>query len=130
MELLLALPQARQRYGHPFDENLAGEFGRFGFGPVDQAAKSLYIEAREATKSMDDIAADAFMLRAAEPRLRRARAAAANEPEVSRPAIVRLRLDRCALSAHVHDQVLTEVPVCSAASMAVATSRRSASLAW
>jgi hypothetical protein len=62
VELLLALPQAWRRYGHPFDENLAGEFGRFGFGPVDQAAKSLYIEAREATKSMDDIAADAFML--------------------------------------------------------------------
>ncbi len=62
VELLLALPQAWQRYGHPFDERLAGEFGRFGFGPVDQAAKSLYIEAREATKSMDDIAADAFML--------------------------------------------------------------------
>lgn len=62
VELLLALPQAWQRYGHAFDENLAGEFGRFGFGPVDQAEKCLYIEAREATKSMDDIAADAFML--------------------------------------------------------------------
>jgi hypothetical protein len=29
---------------------------------VDAAAKNLYVEAREATKSMDDIAADAFML--------------------------------------------------------------------
>jgi hypothetical protein len=62
VELLLALPQAWQRYGHPFDEALAGEFGRFGFGPVDAAAKNLYVEAREATKSMDDVAADAFML--------------------------------------------------------------------
>jgi hypothetical protein len=62
VELLLALPAAWRRYGHSFDEALAGEFGRFGFGPVDQAAKDLFIEAREATKSMDDIAADAFML--------------------------------------------------------------------
>jgi hypothetical protein len=62
VELLLALPQAWQRYGHPFDEALAGEFGRFGFGPVDAGAKNLYVEAREATKSMDDIAAEAFML--------------------------------------------------------------------
>jgi hypothetical protein len=62
VELLLALPQAWQRYGHAFDEALAGEFGRFGFGPVDAAAKNLYVEAREATKSMDDIAAESFML--------------------------------------------------------------------
>jgi hypothetical protein len=62
VELLLALPQAWQRYGHSFDEATAGEFGRFGLGPVDAAAKNLYVEAREATKAMHDLAADALML--------------------------------------------------------------------
>jgi hypothetical protein len=62
VELLLALPQAWQRYGHSFDEATAGEFGRFGLGPVDAAAKNLYIEAGEATKAMQDLAAEAFML--------------------------------------------------------------------
>lgn len=62
VELLLALPQAWQRYGHSFDERTAGEFGRFGLGPADATAKNLYIEAREATKAMHDLAAEAFML--------------------------------------------------------------------
>jgi hypothetical protein len=62
VELLLALPQAWQRYGHSYDETTAGEFSRFGLGPVDAAAKNLYVEAREATKSMQDLAANAFML--------------------------------------------------------------------
>jgi hypothetical protein len=62
VELLLALPQAWQRYGNAFDESTVGEFGRFGLGPADAAAKNLYIEAREATKAMHDLAAEAFML--------------------------------------------------------------------
>jgi hypothetical protein len=62
VEVLLALPQAWQRYGHSFDEATAGEFGRFGLGPVDAAAKNLYVEARESTKAIHDLAADAFML--------------------------------------------------------------------
>ena len=62
VELLLALPQAWQRYGHSFDERTAGEFSRFGLGPADAAAKNLYIEAREATKVMHDLAAESFML--------------------------------------------------------------------
>jgi hypothetical protein len=62
VELLLALPQAWRRYGHSFDEATAGEFGRFGFGLVDAAEKNLYVEAREATKAMDDLAAETFML--------------------------------------------------------------------
>jgi hypothetical protein len=62
VELLLALPQAWQRYGHSFDESSAGEFGRFGLGPADATAKNLYVEAREATKAMHDLAAEAFML--------------------------------------------------------------------
>jgi len=79
VELLLALPQAWRRYGHPCDENLAGEFGRFGFGPVDQAAKSLYMEAREVHGRHRRRSVHASRSnRAAEPRLRRARAAAAN----------------------------------------------------
>jgi hypothetical protein len=62
VELLLALPQAWRRYGNAFDENMVGEFGRFGLGPADAAARNLYIEAREATKAMHDLAAEAFML--------------------------------------------------------------------
>jgi hypothetical protein len=62
VELLIGFPEAWGRYGHDFDEAVAGEFGRFGLGPVDAVARNLYIEAREATKSMHDIAADAFGL--------------------------------------------------------------------
>lgn len=62
VELLLALPRAWERYGHSFDEATAGEFSRFGLGPADAAAKNLYVEARESTKAMHDLAADAFML--------------------------------------------------------------------
>jgi hypothetical protein len=62
MELLLALPQEWQRYGNSFDENTAGEFSRFGLGPVDAAARNLYVEALEATKVMHDLAAEAFKL--------------------------------------------------------------------
>jgi hypothetical protein len=62
VELLIRFPEAWRRYGHPFDETVAGEFSRFGLGPVDAVARNLYIEAREATKSMHDIAAKAFGL--------------------------------------------------------------------
>jgi hypothetical protein len=62
VELLLALPQAWQRYGNSFDEGTAGEFGRFGLGPADAAARNIYVEAREATKVMHDLAVEAFML--------------------------------------------------------------------
>lgn len=63
IELLLALPAAWRRYGHDYDNTVAGSFaGVFGRGPVDAVARNLYIEAREATKAMDDLAADAFSL--------------------------------------------------------------------
>jgi hypothetical protein len=88
VELLLALPQAWQRYGHSFDESSAGEFGRFGLGPADATAKNLYVEAREATKAMHDLAAEAFMLpdRVAnqKPRLRRTRAPAPHARPIRR----------------------------------------------
>jgi hypothetical protein len=60
VELLVGFPAAWRRYGHDFDETVAGEFGRFGLGPVDAVARNLFIEAQEATKSMPDIAAAAF----------------------------------------------------------------------
>jgi hypothetical protein len=62
VELLLALPEAWARYGNAFDETVAGSFGRFGLGPVDTVSRDLYIEAREATKSMHDLAAFAYDL--------------------------------------------------------------------
>jgi hypothetical protein len=61
-ELLLALPRAWSRYGLIFDETVAGEMGRFGFGPTDAAARNLYAAAREARRSTPDLAAEAFML--------------------------------------------------------------------
>lgn len=62
VELLLELPEAWKRYGNDFDDSVAGSFGRFGFGPVDSVSRNLYIEAREATKSMHDLAAFAYDL--------------------------------------------------------------------
>jgi hypothetical protein len=59
-ELLAGFPEAWQGYSHPYDEGAAGEFSRFGVGPVDAVARSLFAEAREATRSMPDIAAAAF----------------------------------------------------------------------
>lgn len=62
VEVMTALPAAWARYGHAFDEATVGEFGRFGFGPADLASRDLYIEARESTKSMHDLAVEAFRL--------------------------------------------------------------------
>lgn len=60
VDLLVAFPEAWARYGQPFSQAIAGEFGRFGLGPVDTVARNLFIEAREGTKSMHDIAVEAF----------------------------------------------------------------------
>ncbi len=63
IELLLALPEAWMRYVEMFDERVSGSSRRFfGFGPVDSVSRNLFIEARESTKSMHDLAAPAYDL--------------------------------------------------------------------